>query len=169
MISHRSARILTGSSSILDRHKSSLIYYCTVVGSLQHDSLIYQYRYTITYTAVWYLEVLPFCQWPGYSRVLPALLIPVTGTSNTSYSPSIWASGSRVPVSSLSKFRGWQLIIPKPCPRGRISYLVSRKTFSSWKCCFNHPGYPGTHLRTRFKRVPVGLLGKIRGWQLTIP
>ena len=29
------------------------------------------------------LEVLPFGQSPGYSRVIPDLLIPVTGTSNT--------------------------------------------------------------------------------------
>ena len=41
------------------------------------------------------IEVLPFCQLPGYSRVLPGLIIPVTGTSNTLYSTSIWAPGTR--------------------------------------------------------------------------
>ena len=43
------------------------------------------------------LKVLPFYQLPGYSRALPGLLIPFTGTSNISYSPSIWVPGTRVP------------------------------------------------------------------------
>ena len=35
------------------------------------------------------LEVITFCQLPGYSRVLPAGETPISGTSSTSYPPGI--------------------------------------------------------------------------------
>ena len=36
-------------------------------------------------------------KYPGDSRVSPGLLTPITVTGNTSYSPSIWAPGARLP------------------------------------------------------------------------
>ena len=78
------------------------------------------------------LEASPFYQVPGYSRVLPAPPILVTGTSSTQYSPCIWAPGTReylgtapgirVPTGSPWEPRGWQLIMPQFMPPPQ--YLV---------------------------------------------
>ena len=92
------------------------------------------------------LEVLPFCQIPGYSRAIPGQLIPVTGTSN-SYSPSIWGPGTqvlglngypstRVPRYSLVYFENLgdgKLSPPTSRPMGNVSYITSRKPFSKGK------------------------------------
>ena len=80
--------------------------------------IIYQPR---VYPVVKPLEVSPFYQLPGYSRVLPGLLIPVTSTSNTSYSPSIWA---RVLVSLRWKPGHVNLSSPKSRSPGSISYDI---------------------------------------------
>ena len=82
------------------------------------------------------LEVLLFYQPPlvlGYSRVLPGLLVPVTGTSSTSYSPSIWAPGSRVPGYSLYYVRNPRysnFSFPNLGPLGNLSYDIVQETLS---------------------------------------
>lgn len=85
-----------------------------------------------TYTQTCVVDVLPLYQVPGYSRVLPAPPILVTGTSSTQYSPCIWAPGTReylgtapgirVPTGSPWEPRGWQLIMPQFMPPPQ--YLV---------------------------------------------
>ena len=82
------------------------------------------------------LEMLPFYQLREYSRVLPGLLIPVTGTSNTSYSPCIWAPGTRVPGYSLvyvgnPGHGNWSS--PKSRPLGSISYGILQETLFKMK------------------------------------
>ena len=75
------------------------------------------------------LDELPFYQLPGHSRVLPGLLVLVTGTSNTSYLPSIWAPGTRVPVSIIGNPGHGNLSSPKSRPLGSISYILSRNMY----------------------------------------
>ena len=70
-----------------------------------------------------------FYELPGYSRVLPGLLIPVTGTSKTSYSSSIWAPGTRVlgyPFVHVGNPGHVNLSCPESRPLGSISYICSR-------------------------------------------